>query len=433
MKKFSLNKIAVIGLALGGLCVFSSTAVMAAEECKPKVTNPDNGENPDDGTPPTGATGGAGEFSTASAFNGIPRVSEFSEQETQETRGDCGATVGESSGTQAQEVAMTIGTKIINQRAARKRSGNTGQQVTAFDFQAFGGSASADADDDSLRNGSRISLFSFGEYSERDRKGTALSSGYEQELSAFTLGFDYRLDDATFLGMTVSGSEGESDLDSGNGGSEVSSTTLGIHGAKYWGNNFVAGFLAYGSLDIDVSRSTAADSFSASTDGDYWYGDIAVGFEENYGGLRITPQARVLFLSGDIDAYRERSGSGAGVIRSVDGQDIDTTILTLSVQADYPVLLSWGVLLPSMRAELISDSGDGYSSNGQTLNDADKSAISTFADQADDPDSSTVSVSWGTSAQFRSGFAAYVVYERLFFHDYLDKYTATVGLRYELP
>ena len=142
MKKFSLNKIAVIGLALGGLCVFSSTAVMAAEECKPKVTNPDNGENPDDGTPPTGATGGAGEFSTASAFNGIPRVSEFSEQETQETRGDCGATVGESSDTQAQEVAMTIGTKIINQRAARKRSGNTGRQVTAFDFQAFGGSAS---------------------------------------------------------------------------------------------------------------------------------------------------------------------------------------------------------------------------------------------------------------------------------------------------
>lgn len=434
MKNFSLNKFAVIGLALSGLCLFPSTVVMAAEECQPKVTNPDNGENPDDGTPPTGAVGD-GSISTASAYMGMPRATEFNSQESQEESQEegCGATVGESSGTQAQEVAMTIGTKIINQRTVGNRSGDTDQQLTAFDLQSLGGAASADTDGDSLRNGSRISLFSFGEYSERDRKGTALSSGYEQELSAFTLGFDYRLDDATFLGMTVSGSEGESDLDSGNGGSEVSSTTLGIHGAKYWGNNFVAGFLAYGSLDIDVSRSTAADSFSASTNGAYWYGDIAVGFEENYGGLRVTPQARVLFLSGDIDAYRERSASGAGVIRSVDSQDIDTTILTLSVQADYPVLLSWGVLLPSMRAELISDSGDGYTSNGQTLNDADKSAISTFADQADDPDSSTVSVSWGTSAQFKGGFAAYVVYERLFFHDYLDKYTATVGLRYELP
>jgi hypothetical protein len=95
--------------------------------------------------------------------------------------------------------------------------------------------------------------------------------------------------------------------------------------------------------------------------------------------------------------------------------------------------MNWGVLLPSVRVELISDGSDGYKSNGQNLNDSDKSAISSFADQADDPDSSNVAVSVGTSAQFSQGLAAYVVYDRLFYHDYLTKYTATIGVRYELP
>ena len=89
--------------------------------------------------------------------------------------------------------------------------------------------------------------------------------------------------------------------------------------------------------------------------------------------------------------------------------------------------------MPSLRVELIATDGDAYTANGQNLNDSDKSAISSFANEADDPDSSTVLVSWGASAQFSGGFAAYAVYERLFYHDYLNKYTATVGLRYEFP
>lgn len=428
MNRKVINRFASSALTLSCVMLLLPSIAFAAEECNSSVTPTGGVDNTGGDNPPTGPTGATGS-------SGMPRATEsvFTETPTQETpfSDPCGATVSESSGTQAQEVAMTLLTKINDSRAQGDK-GKKGKK-TAFDYRALGGAAGADSTDNAMLDSSRFSLFGFTDYSKRDRHATSRSGGYEQEVSSATLGFDYRLDDSTFFGASVSGSDGDSDLDTRNGGSDVSSITVGIHGAKYWGNTFVAGLIAYGVLDIDVNRSTSFDSFRASTDGGYWYGDLSIGFEENYGGWRVTPQARVLLLSGDIDGYQERSASGFGVVRSINSQDIDSTILTLSVQADHPVLLNWGVLLPSVRVELITDGGDGYKTNGQNLNDSDKSAISSFADQADDPDSSTVAVSAGTSAQFRDGLAAYIVYERLFYHEYLSKYTATVGVRYELP
>jgi hypothetical protein len=103
------------------------------------------------------------------------------------------------------------------------------------------------------------------------------------------------------------------------------------------------------------------------------------------------------------------------------------------VQADYSLLQSWGVLSPSVRAEFNFDQGDAYKTNGQTLNDADKSFLASISDQSDEPDSSTLALSFGVAAQFKRGLAAYAAYERLLMHDYMNKYTATIGLRIELP
>jgi hypothetical protein len=402
------------------------------------------GDNPP--SEPTGATGGSGGsgFSESSDTNSVARdhntPSEPSSSETTSSE-SCGATVSESSEAQASGVTLTLLSKIGSSRAkggsgsrakgGRGSGGKEGDKKSKK--KASGGAAGADSADNAMLDGSRFSLFGFADYSTSDRHASFLGGGYEQEANSLTLGFDYRLDDSTFFGAFVNGSDGDTELDAGNGGSDVSSTTVGIHGAKYWGNTFVAGLVAYGTLDIASNRSTSSDGFRASTDGDFWSGSLSIGFEENFGGWRITPQAGVLLLSGDIDGFQERSASGTGVVRSINSQDIASEILTLTLQADHPVLLNWGVLLPSLRVDLITDGGDGSKINGQNLDDSNKNVISSFADQAEDPDSSNVSVSAGTSALFRDGLVVYAVYERLFYHEYLNKYTATVGFRYELP
>jgi hypothetical protein len=355
-----------------------------------------------------------------------PANTESSDTETSSSE-PCGATVSESSGAQAQGSVLTLLSKIGRFRA---KGGGEGEKDKKT---ASGGAASADSLDNAMLDGSRFSLFGFADYFKSDRDVSSRSGGYEQEVNSLTLGFDYRLDDSTFFGAFINDSDGDTELYAEDGGSDVSSATVGIHGAKYWGNTFVASLIAYGTLDIASNRFTSSDSFRASTEGDFWSGGLSIGFEGNFGGWRITPQAGVLLLSGDIDAYQERSASGNGVVRRINRQSITSEILTLTLQTDYPVLLNWGVLLPSLRVDLISDGGDGSKINGQNLYDLDKSVISSFTGRAEEPDSSIVAVSAGASALFRDGLVAYVVYEQLLHHEYLNKYTATVGFRCELP
>jgi hypothetical protein len=418
-----------IGVLFG---VFAATIAVlpayAAENCKDQKTDYPDQEYPDQEYPePTGGTGTGGQsisFSRATE-------SEFSDSEST-SHDSCGATVTESSGKQAQDVVMTIGQKINTFRGQSRGTKGKSQQ-TAFYFGDLGGAAGSDSDDNALLDSSRLSFFSFIDHSKRDREATVSSGGYEQESDSLTLGFDYRLDNTSFAGLSISVSDGDSELDSQLGGSEVSSTMLGAHGAKYWDTHYISAFIAYGAIDIDINRLTVGDAFSAATDGDYWYGDLSFGAEYSYGSLRLSPSVRALIMTGEVDAYTESSASGGGAVRSINTQEIDSNILSLALQADYSLLQSWGVLLPSMRAEFIFDQGDAYKTNGQTLDDADKSVQGSISDQSDEPDSSTLAVSWGVSAQFKRGLAAYMAYERLFLHDYMNKYTMTLGLRYEWP
>jgi len=410
--------------------VVSALPLQAAETCKGQHnTNTDQEYPPNE---PTGSVGTGGDSASISSPS-VARVSETSEPST--TAGSspdsCGATVTEGGGSQAQDTAMTLGSKINSFRGRSGGGSGKKKQVATFNYHALGGAAGDG--DNALLDSSRFSLFSFADYTERDREATASSSGYKQQASALTLGFDYRIDDSSFAGMSISRSDGDSDLDSRLGGSEVSVNMLGVHGARYWAEHYISMLVAYGAMDIDIARLGAGDSFKATTDGKYWYADLTMGTEYQYGPLRLSPTMRALLMTGEIDAYTERSASGFGAVRSINSQDIDSNILSLALQADYSLLQSWGVLLPSMRAEFNFDQGDGYKTNGQTLNDGDKTVIGSISDLSDEPDSSTLAVSWGVSGQFKRGFAAYAVYERLFLHDYMNKYTATLGFRYELP
>lgn len=421
MKNLTLNMSFLLGLFAATTLVLPASA---AENCQTRKQTDSNSENP---PPPTGGVGTGGEYVSFESPTAVRVAESESPEPTQtELNDSCGATVTEGSASQAKELAMTVLNKINN---LRSRSGNT-NQTAGLNFSPLGGAASAD---NALLDDSRLSLFSFTEYTKRDREATASSGGYDQESNAITIGFDYRVDEASFAGMSISVSDGDSDLDSRLGGSEVSSLMLGSHGAKYWDSHYISAFLAYGAIDIDVDRSTTSDAFSASTEGDYWYADFTVGADYNYGPLRLNPSVRALIMRGEVDSYTERSASGSGAVRSVNAQDIDSTVLSLAVQADYSLLQSWGVLSPSVRAEFNFDQGDAYKTNGQTLNDADKSFLASISDQSDEPDSSTLALSFGVAAQFKRGLAAYAAYERLLMHDYMNKYTATIGLRIELP
>ena len=339
------------------------------------------------------------------------------------------STAGESFENLALDFVMSLGSRIREQRNYYYYSSQNTQAGTVGPI--LGGAAGAD---DTVFGDSGFSLFVFDNYSRRDRDTTSTGGGYDQSVNTFTMGFDYRVNNATFVGMSLSSTEGESDFETIDAESDVSSVILGLHGARYWQNFFVSALISYGQMDIEIDRANTFDTFSADTDGRYWYGDLSLGYEHSLSnGLRITPVARVLYLGGEIDAYRESSNSGFGVVRSIDSEDLDNTLLTLSLQADYPFLMNWGVLMPTARLELVGNFSDGYETNGMALNAADDSTIATIAESTDDPDDTSLVFSAGFSAQLQQGLSGYVVYERLFEHDFMTKYSLVLGMRYEFP
>lgn len=387
--------------------------------------NNDGGYN---GPPPTGATGGDGFASTGS--DSEFSVTRSNDGEFSDENNECSPSAGETTGTQATGAAVGVLTIINSQRSKSRVGGGAGTKKRSSDAGAlsYGGAASADEAETSLSGLSPWSLFVFDDVTERDREATAQAGGYEQSGNTFGLGFDYRIDRDSYAGMSLTLVDSETDFDNQGGSSELGVWLLGVHGARYWDEVSLSGLVAYGDMDLEIARNQSGTLFDGDTTGDFLILDLNLSYEYNHGnGMRLSPSLRLFHLGGEVDAYTERALGGTTTV-NYRAQDLESTLFTLSLTGDYPQLMEWGVLTPTVRFDLVSDLSDATTTTSQSSLSA--AAISS---QSDDPDEFTANVSVGASAQFRQGLAAYAMYEQLLAHDYMERYSLIVGVRYELP
>lgn len=335
---------------------------------------------------------------------------------------ECHNQSGETSSTQLLDFSLGLGERIASQR----------RSLIRLEGDAVGGGASADENSDISQTG-RFSLLIFDEYSNSDRDNTAVGQGYEQSSNAFTVGADYRLDRTFFIGATISMSAGESDFDNNEGSHETDALILAAHAAKFWGPLSLDAVVSGGSFDLDITRSDGFDNYTASTAGDYVSADMSLAYGINRGAWNITPLARILVLDGEVDAYRESSQSGSGLIKDLRTESFESQLFALSLQADYVLTQNWGVLIPSFKLEWQQEFADASQTTGQILNDTDKSFVNAVSQSSDDPESSSFNATLGASAQFTHGWSGFLVSEVLLGHDYLSKTNIVFGVRYEMP
>ncbi|MGJ8687851.1 MAG: autotransporter outer membrane beta-barrel domain-containing protein [Spongiibacteraceae bacterium] len=335
---------------------------------------------------------------------------------------ECHNQSGETSSNQLLDFSLGLGQRIAGQR----------RSLMHLEGEVAGGGASSDGDSN-IANTGRFSLLVFDEYSSSDRDNTAVGQGYEQSSNALTVGGDYRLDSTLFIGATISASAGESDFDNNAGRHETDALILAAHAAKFWGPLSLDAVVSGGSFDLDIARFDGFDNYTASTSGDYVSADMSVAYGINRGAWNITPLARMLILDGEVDAYRESSQSGAGLIKDLRKESFESQLFALSLQADYVLTQNWGVLIPSFKLEWQQEFADASQTTGQILNDSDKSFVSAVSQSSDDPESSSFNATLGASAQFAHGWSGFLVSEVLLGHDYLSKSNIVLGLRYEMP
>lgn len=350
----------------------------------------------------------------------------------------CPSQVGESTTMQLRGVVLHLSEWIGRQR--RGTWPFVGEVAYRPGEDRLGGAAGADSVDDGMAGQGRLSTFVIDDYTERDREASAQGESFDQDTNTAILGFDYRVGSSLFLGGTLNIVDGETELDDNVAVIEMDALIWGLHGAKYWGNSlFLEGLVSYSEPDIDIERFDGTFDYTAATDARQWSGDISLGYAYSLNRWRITPIARAFHLRGYVDGYSETATSGAIVIgpggavpatENVDRQYLDSTTVDLSIQTDYVMLMEWGVLIPSLKLAYMREFADANKVSGSVSSLGHSAAI---AGRPDDPDENTFTATAGASAQFRHGYSAFLVYERLFGHDFLDQDSVVVGFRYEFP
>lgn len=301
-----------------------------------------------------------------------------------------------------------------------------------------GGGASAD-EQGGTEN--RLGWFVESSYGFGDQDQTAAEDAFDFDSVSVTTGTDYNFG-SSVVGISVGYDRYNADFDSAafvSGGDVKVDGISGSLFAGYFGEGWtLSGIATYGKLESDVNRRVvygssnaacvacgALRTMSGSPDGDYVALGLTVGYEINVGGWDITPSVSASYRDVDIDGYTEADGGGGGLNLRYDDQKIESTRSIVGIQLSRPISRSFGVLVPSLRAEWHHEFDDDvrevrakYALEDTLLTGASGAKdfscqISCFTMLTDRTDGDYAVASVGLSATFPHRVQFYLFYEAL--------------------
>lgn len=325
--------------------------------------------------------------------------------------------------------------------------------------QAFGGGAAAD-EQSSMVGEQRLGWFFESSYGFGDHDQTASEDAFDYDSMSFSTGTDYNFG-SSVVGVAVGYDRYQADFDSAvfvSGGDVEVNGISGSLFAGYFGEGWtLSGIATYGSIESDVTRFVDYDSvntcnpacgtlrsMTGSPDGSYVALGVTVGHEFSAGGWDITPSVSASYREVDIDGYDEADRLGGGLALRYDDQTIESTRSIVGIDISRPISRSFGVLVPSVRAEwhhefeddprsvrakyVLEDALLANASSAQNFN----CAISCFTMLTDRADADYALASVGVSLTFPRRLQAYVFYEALLGAANISGNSIAVGLRGQL-
>lgn len=315
-------------------------------------------------------------------------------------------------------------------------SGGDLEKVLAEGLNAMGMGASADQEEDLLREYSQFGLFVRGDLNFGEQDETELESGFDFDAQTLTVGGDYRINDNLFAGASVSIGQTDVEFGGDDGETHTDNYSLAVYGSAYSGSGYVDGILSYGWTEVETERNIVYQDAGGlvdrtargDTDGAEYYVSFNAGYNFNAGGFNLDPLVRFFYLDGEVDPYRE-SGAG-GWDLAIGEQAFESMSLSAGGQVSYTFLPGWGVLTPFLRLEYtheFEDSADGvrYRFANAPLDDGDMMI------EADTLDTSYFVYGAGITAQFVHGLSGFVNYQALGGYDNLNGEIVSFGMRWE--
>ncbi|WP_404358946.1 autotransporter outer membrane beta-barrel domain-containing protein [Methylotuvimicrobium sp. KM1] len=290
------------------------------------------------------------------------------------------------------------------------------------------------AGDDSYE---RLGVFVNGNIGFGDRRTTANEAGYNLDTHGGTVGMDYRFTDNFLMGMAFGYNNATSRYRNNLGDMEADNYTGAVYASFYTEDGFfIDGIFSGSHINYTTRRRiqyNVGNNINTNAIGDNSGREFNVsmntGYNFNVSGLTITPQVRVDYTSSQVDALNERGGLGWAL--HVDEQDFDSMQTAAGLQLNYAVSLPWAVIVPMARAEYIHEfKNDQRNIQAFFIQDPTQTR---FNIQTDKPDRDYIVMSAGISAQFMHGISAFVNYDTVQAHSFVNNHNFSGGVRVQVP
>jgi outer membrane autotransporter protein len=172
-------------------------------------------------------------------------------------------------------------------------------------------------------------------------------AGYDLDASGLIIGADGKLADNLEAGVALAYITSDIDGDRNLGGYDntIDSYQLGVYSTLHLGDNRVLkAQLALGQSEYDVERQLF-DGQQSKADFSGWQAGVDISVEQHIAlsdRFELVANAGIVYDYVDLDSYREK---GAGVLSlSVDGDNYDSLVTKLGVQANYALTDNWLLL-----------------------------------------------------------------------------------------
>ncbi|MBU2570837.1 MAG: autotransporter outer membrane beta-barrel domain-containing protein [Gammaproteobacteria bacterium] len=290
------------------------------------------------------------------------------------------------------------------------------------------------AGDDSYE---RLGVFVNGNIGFGDRRTTVNEAGYNLDTHGGTVGMDYRFTDNFLMGMAFGYNNATSRYRNNLGDMEADNYTGAVYASFYTEDGFfIDGIFSGSHIDYSTRRRIQynfGNNINTNAIGDNSGREFNVsmntGYNFNVSGLTITPQVRVDYTSSQVDALNERGGLGWAL--HIDEQDFDSMQTAAGLQLNYAVSLPWAVIVPMARAEYIHEfKNDQRNIQAFFIQDPTQTR---FNIQTDKPDRDYIVMSAGISAQFMHGISAFVNYDTVQAHSFVNNHNFSGGVRVQVP
>ncbi|HZE90124.1 MAG TPA: autotransporter outer membrane beta-barrel domain-containing protein [Rhizobacter sp.] len=238
----------------------------------------------------------------------------------------------------------------LSQAQERLRLLRNSRTIAQFDVQGIPLPESKKNEGDGPRKG-RLGIYIVGLGDYLRQNGSPGQSQFDARTTTVSVGVDYRLNDDWVMGGNV----GMSDSHVGFTDSASDQKSRGNQATVYasWSLSpatYVSATLSYEASRFDLTRDDGSGQVSFASPRGHGVGlSLSAGHDFVMGPWSVGPYLRWDRVTSDVDAFDE-TGSASAV--SVGSQRTQSNTLNLGAQTQFSVPVSWGVLLPYVRAEL---------------------------------------------------------------------------------